>query len=370
MVVAGAYRDETTARMVANDLRYEGFRKDDIRVSADCTPAVEVDSSGADPSAIVDLMDRYDSVTITERGSEAVTGMTYLKRTINEFLKDDCTTKAAALAYYITFSLAPLLLIVIGVAGLVFGREEVQGRLQEQIQNLVGSGAASQIQMMIQKTGEHTSAGLTSTIVGFITLIVGATTAFAQLQSALNGIWHVKPDPNRGDIRNMLMQRLLSFAMISGVAFLLLVSLVISAALAAFSGMLRSMLPADFSTAVLGVVDWTVSIVIITALFAAVFGVLPDVVVAWRPVWVGAALTALLFTFGKSLIAFYLGRSGIASAYGAAGSLVILLFWIYYSSMIVLFGAEFTKVWAELHGTRAAPRKGAIRVIYQELPAT
>jgi membrane protein len=294
----------------------------------------------------------------------------YLKRIIREFIDDDCSTKAAALAYFITFSLAPLLLIVIAVVGLVVGRQEVQGRLQEQIQNLVGSGAASQIQTMIQTASEHRQAGITGAIVGFLTLLLGATTVFVQLQAALNGVWHVKPDPRASSIRNLITQRLLSFAMIIGIAFLLLVSLVVSATIAALGGMFKSMLPDDFSAPLLGAIDWTVSFVIVTILFAAVFKVLPDVVVEWRQVWAGATLTALLFTFGKTLIGLYLGKSGVASAYGAAGSLVILVFWIYYSSMIVLFGAEFTKVWAEAHGSRTEPKKGAIRVIYQELPAT
>jgi len=294
----------------------------------------------------------------------------YVKQTVSQFLADDCPTKAAALAYYITFSLAPLLLIIISVAGLVVSREQVQGRIEQETQDLLGPGAASEIGVMVRNASEHRSQEVMSAIIGFIMILVGATSVFAQLQSALNGIWHVKPDPRKGGVKTLMSQRLLSFAMILGVALLLLVSLVISAAIAAFGGTMEALLPPDISAPLLLATEWGVSFLIALVLFAAVFKLLPDAVVQWREVWLGAAITALLFTFGKSLIALYLGRTGLASAYGAAGSLAILLVWIYYSSMIVLFGAEFTKVWAESHGRGTEPKRGAVRVVYQELRAT
>ncbi len=289
-----------------------------------------------------------------------------LKRTVSQFLDDNCSTMAAALAYYTTFSLPPLLLIIIAVVGLVVGRQAVQGSIQQQIQGLIGSGAAGQVETMVRAAGQHHSAGIVGGILGILALIFGATSAFAQLQSSLNSIWHVKPDPEAGGVRSFLVQRVLSFGMILAVAFLLLVSLAVSAALSALGGMIARYLPSGFSAALLQAIEVVMSLAIISALFAAIFKVLPDVRIEWRQVWAGALITALLFTAGKFLIGIYLGKSGAASAYGAAGSLVLIVLWIYYSSMILLVGAEFTRVWAEFHGRRVEPKKGAVRVIQQE----
>ena len=271
---------------------------------------------------------------------------------------------AAALAYYTTFSIAPLLLIVISIVGLVFGRQAVQHQMQAQLQGLIGQGPASQIGAMVQNAGQHSSTGVVGAVLGIIALVGGATGAFTQLQASLNRVWHVKPDSRIGGVKNFLGQRMLG--MILAIAFLLLVSLVISAALAAFGSFISSFLPHGFSSPLLMAIGFIVSLAIIAALFAAIFKVLPDVTITWRDVWIGAGITAILFTAGKFLIAIYLGHSGAASSYGAAGSFVLVVLWIYYSAMILLFGAEFTAVWSEVYSGAVQPKPGAVRVDTEE----
>ena len=287
-------------------------------------------------------------------------------RSVSQFLEDDGTTMAAALAYYTTFSIAPLLLIVISIVGLVFGRDVVQHQIEREIQGLIGQGAGSQIGAMVKSAGQHSSSGLLAAILGGITLIFGATGAFAQLQASLNRIWDVKPDPSVGGLKNFIGQRILSLGMILAIAFLLLVSLAVSAALSAFGNFISGMLSNGMSHAVLMAISFTVSLVIVTALFAAMFKVLPDAVIRWRDVWIGAGITAVLFTVGKFLIGMYLGHSGTASAYGAAGSFVLIVLWIYYSSLIFLFGAEFTAEWSEAHSGSIQPKPGAVKVEKEE----
>jgi membrane protein len=289
-----------------------------------------------------------------------------LSNSASRFLDDDCTTQAAAIAYYTTFSIAPLLLIVIAIVGLAFGRDVVQRQIQEQIQGLIGSGPASQVGAMVQNAGEHRSGGIVSAVLGILALIFGATGAFSQLQSSLNGIWHVRPDPRAGGVKNFIGQRILSLGMILAIAFLLLVSLVVSAALSAFGGMASRFLPSGFSGPLLHGIEFAVSLAIVAALFAAMFKVLPDARIAWRDVWIGALLTAILFTVGKFLIGLYLGHSGAASTYGTAGSFVLIVLWIYYSSIIFLFGAEFTAAWSEAHSGSITPKPGAVKVQTQE----
>jgi membrane protein len=290
----------------------------------------------------------------------------YAKDTLRQFIDDDCPTMAAALAYYTTFSLPPILLIVISVAGLVFGREAVQGKLQEQIQGLVGSGVEGQVQAMVQHASQSQSAGFVGMIFGILVLVFGATTTFAQLQAALNKAWQVKPDPEAGGWKNFLTKRVLSLGMVLGIGFLLLVSLALSAALSAFGGAIGGMMPQAFSGAVLQAMNLAMSFAMITALFAAMFKVLPDAKIHWREAWVGAVVTAALFTIGKFLIGLYLGKSGAANAFGVAGSLVLIILWVYYASMILLLGAEFTQVWAEAHGRPIEPEEGAVRVVEEE----
>lgn len=281
-------------------------------------------------------------------------------------MDDDCMTMAAALAYYTTFSIAPLLLIIISIVGLVFGRQAVQHEVQGQIQGLIGSGPASQVGAMVQSAGRHSSTGILSAVLGILALLFGATGALTQLQSSLDRIWHVKPDPRIGGVKNFIGQRILSFGMILAIAFLLLVSLVVSAALSAFGSYAASVLPHAFSGPLLRAIGFLVSLSIIAALFAAMFKFLPDAKIWWADVWIGAAMTSLLFTIGKFLIGIYLGHSGTASTYGAAGSLVLIVLWIYYSSLIFLYGAEFTAVWSEAHSGAVQPKKGAVRVTTEE----
>jgi membrane protein len=284
-----------------------------------------------------------------------------LKRSVREFIDDDCMTRAAALSYYTVFSLPPLLILILLLAGTLLDPNDVRGELERQIDALMGSAGGAQVRTMLAHA-ERPGGGLVPTLIGIGALLFGATGAFAQLQSAINRVWEVEPDPRQGGLRNFLLKRLLSFGMILSIAFLLLVSLVISAALAAFGGALESFLPDALSAPVLQALNLAISLAVITALFAAMFKVVPDASVAWRDVWVGAAATAALFTAGKFLIGLYVARSNPGEAYGAAGSLALLLLWIYYSTFLVLLGAEFTQAWAEGRGRGIAPEPGARRL--------
>jgi membrane protein len=269
--------------------------------------------------------------------------------TVQEWNKDRAARLAAALAYYTAFSLTPFLVVVIAMVGLAFGEDAVRGRVMEQIQGLVGVDAAKMIQDMIQASYQP-STGIPATILGLATLLLGALGVFLQLQDALNTIWDVVPKQTNG-ILQFIQQRFRSFALILGVGFLLLVSLLVSAALAAVSTYMSALLP-TWDTFV-QILNFVLSYGIITLLFAIMFKYLPDTRIEWRDVWVGALVTALLFNVGKALIGLYLGHSAIASTYGAAGSLVILLLWVYYSAQILLLGAEFTQVYAKHRGSRA-----------------
>jgi membrane protein len=276
-------------------------------------------------------------------------------------------TLGAALAYYTVFSLAPLLLTVISIAGLALGRESVQHSIQAQIAGLIGSEAASEIQTMLGHAAGNRSGGVIGTVIGILILLAGASGTFVSLQDALNKVWHVKPDPAAGGIKAFLGKRLLSFGMVLGVAFLLLASLVLSAALAALGDWAGGILPSALSGGFLRVLNFVVSFGVITVLFGAIFKILPDANVRWRDVWVGAAVTSLLFTIGKTAIGLYLGKMAVASAYGAAGSFVVIVLWLNYASLILLLGAEFTKVWTgEEHGRSAEPDPGAVRVVREE----
>jgi membrane protein len=285
------------------------------------------------------------------------------KSTWNEFNQDDCMTLGAAMAYYTVFSLAPLLLTVVSIAGLVFGREAVQNQIAGQIQGLIGAGAAEQVQTMLANQARNESGGIIGTAIGLLTLVFGATGAFAALQDALNKAWHVQPDPARGGLKAFLTKRVWSFGMILGVVFLLIASLAVSAALVAMTTWMGGYLPQGFSGTVAQTLSFVVSLAVITALFALILKVLPDGRVTWRDAWIGGALTSILFTIGKTALAMYLGKAAPGSAYGAAGSLVVIVLWLYYASLILLFGAEFTKVWAAAHRRDIQPEKGAVRVV-------
>ncbi len=269
-----------------------------------------------------------------------------LKDTVRAWCDDKVPRHGAALAYYTVLSLVPLLVVIIAMIGFFFGHELVQSYLLKQIGSLVGPQSAEAIQDMIQRASEP-STGIVATALATGTLLLGASGAFAQLQDSLNSIWGVKPKEGRG-LWNLIRDRFLSFAAILGTGFLLLVSLVLSTTLSALGKWFGGWLPAP--ELILQVLELGVSLAVITGLFAMIFKVLPDAQVAWSHVWIGAALTALLFTVGKFAIGLYLGKSDVGSAYGAAGSLVIVLVWVYYSAQILLFGAEFTQVYASPWG--------------------
>ncbi|HLO49177.1 MAG TPA: YihY/virulence factor BrkB family protein [Kamptonema sp.] len=275
------------------------------------------------------------------------TVISLFKETFTEWQKDKAPTLAAALAFYTVFSLAPLLIIVIAIAGLVFGQDAAEGQLVGQLQNLVGKDGAKTIQDLVANAS-HPQSGIVATVIGVATLLWGATNVFTNLKEALNMIWNVEPPPGQGPL-GFLKDRVLSFAMILSIGFLLLVSLVISAVLAAVNQWLNGLL--HIPVGIWQLIDFSISFSVVTVLFALIYKFLPDVKLAWGDVWVGAAITSVLFTIGKSLIGIYLGSSGIGSTYGAAGSFVILLLWINYSAQILFLGAEFTQVWAKRYGS-------------------
>ncbi|ATB26607.1 YihY/virulence factor BrkB family protein [Melittangium boletus] len=273
-----------------------------------------------------------------------------MKRAASKWSDDNAPTFAASLSYYTIFSIAPVLVIAVSVAGMVFGEEAARGQMQAQLRDLVGQSGADIIgQMMI--SARKPSAGIFATALGVIALAFGATGVFVQLQDALNHIWDVKPNKERGGVINFLRTRLVSFAMVLVIGFLLLVSLVVSAVLAALGAWFDHLLPGW--TVMWQGVNLLVSFGVITVLFAMMYKILPDTHVAWKDVWLGAAVTSLLFGLGKFGIGLYLGRSAVASSYGAAGSLAVVLLWVYYSAQILFLGAEFTQVYARRHGSRA-----------------
>lgn len=284
-----------------------------------------------------------------------------VKETFSEFYEDNPFQMASALSFYTLLSLSPLLLVVIGVAGLAFGEEAVRGRLVGEVSGLVGKEGAEAIQTVIA----NTSIGrrdLMSTIVGLVTLVLGATTVFVQLQSSLNTIWDVKASTEKVKyaLLAFVRQRLLSLAMVLAVGFLLVVSLVLNAALTAIDAYLAHVLPG--SETIWQVVNTAASLVLITALIALMFKYLPDRRVPWRDVWFGAAITGVLLTAGKYLIGLYLGQASFASTFGAAASVVILMVWIYYASLILFFGAEVTQVHSRRrrHGDLPPPSVHAV----------
>ncbi|MEW5926869.1 MAG: YihY/virulence factor BrkB family protein [Gemmatimonadota bacterium] len=300
--------------------------------------------------------------------SEAKGVLPILKQTVKDFSDDECTTMAAALSYYTVFSLPPLLLLIIMIAGAVMDPQDVREALHGQLGALLGQSGGDEIRTIMEKAQETRTpdAGRpVAAVLGVATLVLGATGVFGQLQAALNKAWEVKPDPEQGGIRNFLVKRIFSFGMVLAIAFLLLVSLALTAMISAVGGMLGRMMP-GVGEVLLHVLNFAVSFGVITLLFAAMFKIVPDAEVAWKDVWVGAVVTAVLFMVGKYAIGFYLGRSNPGEVYGAAGSLAVLLVWIYYASMIVFFGAEFTQTWAERRGEGVVPEKGAVRVVQEE----
>jgi membrane protein len=278
-----------------------------------------------------------------------------LQATVHEWSEDKVPRLGAALAFYSLLSLAPLTLIAVAVAGFVFGEAAAQGHVVSQMRGLVGQQGAEAVQEMLAHA-HRPGAGVVATLIGVATLLIGAGGVFGALQDALNTIWEVQPKPGRGWL-GIIKDRFLSFAMVLGTGFLLLVSLLLSAALAAVFHGIESLAPG--AGILLRVANTVLSFALISVLFALIFKVLPDVEISWRDVWVGAVLTTILFLIGKGLIGLYLGRSSYGSAYGAAGSLVVLVVWVYYSALILFFGAEFTQVYANHYGSRIKPSPGA-----------
>lgn len=276
-----------------------------------------------------------------------------LREAASEWSEDKAPRLGAALAYYCAFSLAPFLVIVVAIAGLVLGAEAAQGRLTAEIRNMVGEQGGQAVETMLAHANRPAEGGVAA-VLGVVMLLFGAAGLFGQLQDALNTVWEVEPKPGRG-IWGIIRDRFFSLTMVLGTAFLLLVSLVVSAALSAVTSRLGT-----WDQTVWGhVLNFVVSLGVVTLLFAMIYRYLPDAKIAWRDVWLGATLTAAFFTLGKFLIGLYLGYSGTASTYGAAGSLAVLLIWLYYSAQIFLFGAELTKVYADRFGSRIVPTENA-----------
>ena len=281
------------------------------------------------------------------------------KATFRGFSRNETTWKAAALAYFTVFALPPLLLVLLMAASAIWDPIEVRQTLTGEFQSMMGQEVAGQVTTMIEGAEERTSGKGWRLLLGIAGLIFGATGAFAALQAALNRAWEVEPDPKQGGIKNFIMKRFLSLGMVLGIAFLMLVSLALTSAMSAAGDALFGGLPA-----VVGIViNFALSFAVISLLFAAMFKFLPDAKVAWRDVWVGGVMTAVLFLIGKFLIGLYIGRSNPGDAFGGAGALAVLLVWIYYAAMIVLLGAEFTQAWVKHRGGVIEPEEGAVRAV-------
>jgi membrane protein len=278
-----------------------------------------------------------------------------IKEAVNDWSHDRAPRLGAALAYYTVFSLVPFLVVIIALIGMVFGEDAARSAILSQIATLVGEQSAAAIKDLIQRA-EQPSTGLIATGLAVVTLLFGASGVFGQLQDALNTVWGIEPKEGRG-IWGFVKDRFLSFVAVLGTGFLLLVSLILSSALAAIGDWFSGLLP--LPETVLHLLNFALSFAVITGLFALIFKILPDAKVAWKDVRVGAVLTAGLFTVGKYALGLYLGKSNVASAYGAAGSLVLILLWVYYSAQILLFGAEFTQVYANRFGEHIIPAPGA-----------
>lgn len=283
-----------------------------------------------------------------------------LKATVIQWKQDQASLMAAALAYYTIFSLAPLLIIVIAIAGTVFGEQAAKGELVTQMQGLIGKEGAQLIQTALENANHFDpNQGIIPTLINIGFLLSGATVVFVQLQKSLNIIWDVQPKPGNG-IKHFFRKRFLSFSMVVVIAFLLLVSLVISTLLVILGNYLRGLIPGF--TYLWELLNFLVAFGIVTLLFAMIFKILPDAKIAWIDVWMGAAITAVLFNIGKSILGFYLGKTSFASIYGAAGSLVIILTWVFYSAQILFLGAEFTQVYTKRWGKEIVPAEYAMRV--------
>ena len=287
------------------------------------------------------------------------------KNTVGQFMENNSFRLAAALAYNTIFSLPPLLLIIISAAGAIWGEKAVTGRLSNEMAGMVGAKGAEAIETMIQNVHLSGGTGLASAI-GVATLVFAATTFFVTLQDSLNSIWNVKAKP-KNNMLKVAKDRFLSFGLILSIALLMLVSFVITAVLTIFTDKLQEIFP-TIAVVFIHILNIAVSLAFITLLFALIYKYLPDAIIRWKDVWVGSFLTAVLFVLGRFLISWYLGQGSIGSAYGAAGSIIIILVWIYYSSLIIFFGCEFTQQYAESFGERIRPKSHAVAIEIREVP--
>ncbi|WDO12596.1 YihY/virulence factor BrkB family protein [Flavobacterium sp. WW92] len=282
-----------------------------------------------------------------------------LKTTFNEFNDDNAIKLSASLSYYTIFALPPLMIIIITICGFFFGTEAVTGQLYGQINGLVGNDAAIQIQNAI-KNVELSNSNVFATIFGGVMLLIGASGVFAEIQSSINFIWGLRAKPNKG-IKKFIQNRLMSFSMIASVGFLLLVSLLVNSVMDLLSARLKLYFP-ESTVYLFYVLNLIIVFLIITILFAIIFRTLPDGNIKWKDAFIGASSTSILFMIGKFAIGFYLGSSAVATVYGAAGSVIIILLWVYYSAIILYFGAEFTKVYAKAFGGSISPNEYSVEI--------
>ncbi|MEO7766038.1 MAG: YihY/virulence factor BrkB family protein [Ferruginibacter sp.] len=280
-----------------------------------------------------------------------------LKNSFKGFDEDKVTKLSGSLAYYTVFSMGPLLIVIISLCSLFLGKEAVEGKIYSQLAGFIGADTAIQLQEII-KNASLAGKSKVAAIIGGITLLIGSTTVFAEIQDSINGIWGLKPKPKRGWVK-LLQNRFLSFSVIVGLGFLLLVSLGVTALIDGFSDHLRQRFP-EVTIVVFYVINICITLFIITLIFGIIFKVLPDATIKWKDVIAGALATAVLFMLGKFGISFYISKSNVGSTYGTAGSLVILLLWVYYSSLILYFGAEFTKAYAVKYGSKIYPSQYAV----------
>ena len=286
-----------------------------------------------------------------------------IKGTAGAFSQDNCVKLAASLSYYTIFAIGPLFVIIISLSAIFYGRDAVQGKLYGEIQGLIGSEAAIQVQDIIKKS-QHGNKGFIGTIIGTVILFIGATGIFTEIQDSINFIWSLRAKPKRGIVKYVI-NRLLSFSLIVSLGFLLLVSLVVSAIMDLLSDRLTLYFP-DTTVYIFYVLNHVIMFIIISVLFAIIFKVLPDGRIKWKDALIGAGFTAILFIIGKAAIGYYLGKSSLGATYGTAASVIIILTWVYYTSIILYFGAEFTKVYALEYGGGIVPNETAVFIIKRE----
>lgn len=292
------------------------------------------------------------------------TVFTLLKNTTIAFSDDNAFKLSASLSYYTIFALGPLLIIIISLSAIVYGKDVVEGKLFEQLSGLIGADAALQIQNILSNA-QHTHATSLGAIIGFILLFIGATGVFTEIQGSINFIWSVRAKPKKNWLK-YLLNRLLSFSLVIGLGFVLLVSLIINALFALLSKILTERFP-HFPVGLFNLTNSLIILTVITCLFTVIYKILPDAAISWKDAWIGSIFTAALFLLGKFLIGYYLGKSNLGVTYGAAASVVIILAWVYYSSMILYFGAEFTKVYALYSGEGIKPKQTAVFIIKREM---